>query len=234
MKSAPTALILAGGLGTRLRAVDSERPKPMVLVHGQPFLHWQVVQLLRYGFQDFIFSTGYKAEQIAAHPWAREFPQATFRFVSEATPLGTGGATLNVLRTYPELESCWVINGDTLLENPVAATAVAAPDRTLYVTLPSSDVFDAKPNLVVDASHVLEVSEQTGTVFDAGQVYLPRASVAEHLRGEIAPLSFAKMMQSEMARRRVLYTMTKGHCFDIGTPERLTRFATSEFFAKKS
>lgn len=206
----------------------------MVLVHGKPFLHWQVVQLLRYGFSDFIFSTGYKAEQIAAHPWAREFPAGKFRFVAEATPLGTGGATLNVLHTYPELESCWVINGDTLLENPVAATAFTAPDRTLYVTLPRSDVFDAKPNLVVDVSRVLDVSEETGTVFDAGQVYLPRARVAEHLRGEIVPQSFAKMMKSEMSAGRVDYTMTKGHCFDIGTPERLTRFATSAFFAEKT
>ena len=110
-----TVLILAGGKGTRLQAVNPDRPKPMALVKNKPFLHWQVQHFHNQGFRKFIFSTGYMAEKIEAHPFSKEFGDCSFGFYRENAPLGTGGATLAVLKAYPNIESCWVVNGDTIL-----------------------------------------------------------------------------------------------------------------------
>ena len=58
------AIILAGGLGTRLRSVVSDVPKCMAPVAGKPFLHYVIAHLQKNGIQNFIFSVGYKSESI--------------------------------------------------------------------------------------------------------------------------------------------------------------------------
>ena len=58
------AVILAGGLGTRLRPLTEKMPKPMIPVHGRPFLEYELILLKNHGIDDFILSVGYLAEQI--------------------------------------------------------------------------------------------------------------------------------------------------------------------------
>ena len=91
-------LLLAGGFGTRLRSVDSTRPKPMVLVEGKPFLHWLVAYYVRQGFRHFLISTCYLAEIIEQYPWAEHFQDCRFEFYRESTPLGTGGAVRRIFQ----------------------------------------------------------------------------------------------------------------------------------------
>ena len=59
------AIILAGGLGTRLGRITNTIPKPMLLVNGRPFLEYLVLNLKRYGVKKIVFSTGYLAEKIS-------------------------------------------------------------------------------------------------------------------------------------------------------------------------
>ncbi len=61
------AIILAGGLGSRLRSVVSDRPKPMALVAGRPFLEYQIEYLMGQGIQRVVLSVGYQKEQIIQH-----------------------------------------------------------------------------------------------------------------------------------------------------------------------
>lgn len=58
------AVILAGGLGTRLRPLTNDVPKPMVRILGRPFLEYELIYLNRSGFSEFIICTGYKAKTI--------------------------------------------------------------------------------------------------------------------------------------------------------------------------
>ncbi len=113
-KPSPTACILAGGLGTRLRPLTDEVPKPMVPVAGRPFLWHQLSALARAGVTDFVLAVGYKAEVIAdffgdgsAFGWR-------VRCVREEAPLGTGGALAHALPLLPE--RFLVLNGDTYLD----------------------------------------------------------------------------------------------------------------------
>ena len=54
------AILLAGGLGTRLRSVVSDRPKPMALIEGKPFMEYVTRELVRHGVTDIVFAVGYK------------------------------------------------------------------------------------------------------------------------------------------------------------------------------
>ena len=108
------AIILAGGLGTRLREAVPDLPKCMAPVAGQPFLKHVIRYLLSQGVEKFIFSLGHKHEMIEAFMNA-EFPTIDFQCSIEDEPLGTGGAIQLACRRATE-ENCIIINGDTLFK----------------------------------------------------------------------------------------------------------------------
>lgn len=105
------AIILAGGLGTRLRSVVSDVPKPMAPVAGKPFLDYLIRYLIKQGVSRIILSVGYKGdiiiEYFQSNPCGVELS-----FAFEKEPLGTGGAIMNGVKMC-QGESCLVLNGDT-------------------------------------------------------------------------------------------------------------------------
>ena len=110
-----TAVILAGGLGTRLRSVVDDRPKPMAEVAGKPFLE----HLMRYwhdqGIERFILSVGYRAEQIECY-FGSTFEGHKVEYVREQVPLGTGGALLLCQESKTLKEPFLLLNGDTYFQ----------------------------------------------------------------------------------------------------------------------
>jgi len=109
-----SALVLAGGRGTRIASLHPDLPKPMVPVAGHPFLEWFVRRLVNQGFSDILMSTGYRAEVIEA--WAKSrtpLGGEQIRCIAEESAMGTGGAIAYVL---PHIRSdiTVIMNGDTL------------------------------------------------------------------------------------------------------------------------
>lgn len=108
------AIILAGGLGTRLRSAVPDLPKCMAPVAGKPFVSYVIDYYLRQGIQKFIFSLGYKAEVILEHLKDR-YQQLEYDFVIEEEPLGTGGA-IKLACTRLSMKDALVLNGDTIFK----------------------------------------------------------------------------------------------------------------------
>jgi D-glycero-alpha-D-manno-heptose 1-phosphate guanylyltransferase len=105
------AIILAGGLGTRLRSVLPDLPKCMAPVNGIPFIDLLIKKLNTKGINHFILSLGYKNEVVIAHLKA-SFPTLDISYCIEAEPLGTGGAILASLE-YVRGKDIFILNGDT-------------------------------------------------------------------------------------------------------------------------
>ena len=91
-----TAVILAGGLGTRVRHLLPDTPKPMALVAGKPFLEWVVRYLAREAVRRVIISTGYLGEVVERHFRTVAIKSVTIVCVAEPEPLGTAGGFLHV------------------------------------------------------------------------------------------------------------------------------------------
>ena len=109
------AILLCGGLGTRLRSVVSDRPKPMADIAGKPFLHYLVRMLSEKGVERFVFALGYMGEQIEAYfQDGREYG-ISIVYSYEESPLGTGGAIRNALSKMQE-EDVLILNADTYFE----------------------------------------------------------------------------------------------------------------------
>lgn len=112
------AIILAGGLGTRLREVVSDVPKPMAPVNGRPFLEHLMDYWIGQGIQRFILSVGYLADKIESH-FGYLYRGCEIRYVHENVPLGTGGGLRHALLKIPfetENSNILVLNGDTWYE----------------------------------------------------------------------------------------------------------------------
>ena len=106
------AILLCGGLGTRLRSVVSDRPKPMADIAGKPFLHYLVKMLSKNGVKHLIFALGYMGEQIEAYFQSGEDYGLSISYSYEESPLGTGGAIRNAL-SHVSAENVLVLNADT-------------------------------------------------------------------------------------------------------------------------
>jgi len=106
------AIILAGGMGTRLRGVIEDVPKPMAPVSGKPFLEYLLLQLKRWKITNVLLSVGYKKEAIKSCFGNGDSLGINIRYSEEDQPLGTGGALKKAIALIDD--PCFIVmNGDS-------------------------------------------------------------------------------------------------------------------------
>jgi mannose-1-phosphate guanylyltransferase len=133
------AVLLVGGLGSRMRPLTDDLPKPLLPVAGAPLVLHQIIRARNAGVQHVVLATSYRAELFAELADASR-PRVTIDFAVEDEPLGTGGAIRNAasrLAGAPD-DPVLVLNGDILdghdLAAQVARHTEAEADATLYLT----------------------------------------------------------------------------------------------------
>jgi D-glycero-alpha-D-manno-heptose 1-phosphate guanylyltransferase len=105
------AIVLAGGLGTRLRSVVQNVPKPMADINGKPFLEYLLEYLYKNQIKKIILSVGYKW-QIIKDYFGKSYKDMEIIYSIEDEPLGTGGAVKKAL-SFVENDEFFLLNGDT-------------------------------------------------------------------------------------------------------------------------
>ena len=115
-----TAIILAGGLGTRLRSVLQDTPKPMAPINGRPFLEYLMEYWIAQGIKEFIISVGYLRDQIMGH-FGESFHGCPVRYSVEEVQLGTGGGVLAAMQHLNSGAPFLLLNGDTFFEVDLSA-----------------------------------------------------------------------------------------------------------------
>ena len=122
-----SAVILAGGLGTRLRGVVPDLPKPMAPISGRPFLEYQLDYWIAQGIGRFVLSVGYRHDAIVEHFGSR-YKGVELDYAIEEQPLGTGGGFLLAAEKVGSDKPFLLLNGDTYFAadwNALNAYAVA-------------------------------------------------------------------------------------------------------------
>lgn len=107
------AIILAGGLGSRLKPITDYVPKPLIPINNIPLIEWQIRQLQKFGIKDFIICTGYKTDQIEDYLQHKNNFGSKIQFSIEKSPLGTGGAIKKAARLVKD-KTFLVTNGDVI------------------------------------------------------------------------------------------------------------------------
>jgi len=220
-------IILCGGLGTRLKSVLSDRPKPMADIHGRPFVSLIVDQFRRHGARRFIFCTGYRGEII--EQWFLRHRQGyETLFAQDPSPLGTGGAlaaAMRVVRSSP----FWILNGDSLCElDPERVLRFHLRKRalaTMALTEADSRQDTGAVGLGAD-ERVLSMVEKPRTRttrYQNAGVYLFDRSVSAHFPDKPS-WSLEQELLPELVASQLYGFVTAGPLYDIGTPERLEHF----------
>jgi len=164
MPSGKEAIILAGGLGTRLRDTVPDLPKCMAPVAGRPFLFYVINQLRSQGIERFIFSLGFRSDSILSY-LETEFNTLDYTCCVEDQPLGTGGA-IQVAAKLCNTDTVGIANGDTLYR----ADLVKAWE--LHKELNAECSLLLKPMKAFDRYGVVEIDPQnTITSFREKQFY---------------------------------------------------------------
>lgn len=110
------AIILAGGMGSRLRPLTDSTPKPLLPVAGKPIIQWQIEWLKNAGVEDFVLSVGHLAEKVQAVMGDGSGLGVSIRYAIEREPLGTAGALRNAMEEGSADEPFYACNGDVLTD----------------------------------------------------------------------------------------------------------------------
>ena len=223
----PTVVLLAGGFGTRVSHLLPGLPKPMAPVAGRPFLEWIVRFFAHHGARDFVLSTGYLGDVIAAHFARQPVPGIRVTCQLETSPLGTAGGFLHCLPPEIAPHDTWLVaNGDSLVfADPLPLLTPLRAGRAdaalLGLALADASRYGA---LDVDAAGRLVAfrEKQPGAgVINTG-VYAFTGAVLRALPAR-RPLSFeTDVFPALAATGRVVVTTTAAAFLDIGTPASLT------------
>lgn len=221
------ALILAGGFGTRLRAVVPDLPKPMAPVCGKPFLELLLGALSGKGLRRVVLSLGYRADVIVNH-FGSHFGGLELAYEIEEQPLGTGGAIRRGLARC-ESDAALVVNGDTLLDIELQAVqaewqrlqrplivGVAVPDTSRY------------GRLSVNQGRLTGFTEKGVAgpgLINTGHYVLPRTLLSDPALPEAFSFEADFLVPRLASLQLALFTST-GSFIDIGIPEDYARAQT--------
>ena len=222
--SVDTAIILAGGLGTRLRDVVPNLPKPMAPINSRPFLEHQMDYWINQGIRTFILSVGYLKEVIINH-FGDTYRGIAIQYAIEQTPLGTGGGLL--LAAYDLSSPFIVLNGDTFIEVELQDLCKFhyAHNSEWTFSLFQSDQSDRYMGVDIDKSgKIFSLKSETSEVdfLANGGVYLINPSAIDKIdyqKGEKASLE-DELLGNYISNGGSLYGMEcTGKFIDIGVPE---------------
>ncbi|HYE56543.1 MAG TPA: nucleotidyltransferase family protein [Chitinophagaceae bacterium] len=220
------AIILAGGLGTRLRSVVSDLPKCMADVAGRPFLAYVLDHLQQQGIERFIFALGYKSEAFTEFIDAR-LSKDNYALSIEDEPLGTGGA-IKLACTQAKQKTVLVANGDTLFKVDTSYLIHFHDMCAAHCTLSLKRMVDFDRYGVVHLNkdysiRSFEEKQFYKQGFINGGVY---ALHAEKFLQEELPqkFSFEKDYLEQLYTKRRMYGVVQDAYFiDIGIPEDYAR-----------
>lgn len=220
------AIILAGGLGTRLRSAVPDLPKCMAPVGGKPFLYYLLSNLQKQGIRKFILSLGYKHELIIDYVSA-EFNANQFEFAIEEEPLGTGGA-IKLACTKSLENTVVVVNGDTFfqveLDKLVAFHEMCGSNCTL--ALKPMENFDRYGVIELNTDYSIRSFQEKNFYASGlinGGVY---ALNTNKFMQENLPYKFSfekDYLEAYYMNRRMYGVVQDGYFIDIGIPEDYAR-----------
>jgi NDP-sugar pyrophosphorylase family protein len=221
------AVLLVGGMGTRLQLILPATPKPLARVGDMPFLQLLVLQLRSQGIRHMVMCTGHLADQIEqefgdGHKW-----DVVIDYSQESRPLGTAGALKFAERHLQQASDFLVMNGDSFLELDFRQFIRFHREHGGLISMAVRKVPDAARYGTVQLdthNRVVGFSEKTGARVPGvinGGVYAFNRAVLRHIPE--GPASLEKEIFPRLLGDGVYALEQHGMFIDIGTPEDYAR-----------
>ncbi|EOH7341643.1 nucleotidyltransferase family protein [Campylobacter coli] len=210
------AIVLAGGLGTRLRSVVQDLPKPMAPINGKPFLAFVLEYLKKQGITEIILSVSYKYELIQEY-FKDEFYGMKIHYNIEKELLGTGGAIKDALKLVKK--EAYVLNGDTLFN--INLKKLILNSSKICIALKQMQNFDRYGTVNIDNQGIVtsfeeKVFKKQGLI--NGGIYLLKKDIFDKFDLE-KKFSFEEFFQKNYKVLKIQTQIFDDYFIDIGIPE---------------
>lgn len=216
-------VILCGGMGTRLKAVVADKPKPMAEIDKRPFIDILIEHICTFGFKRFILCAGYKAETIQEYYKSKK-SGVDILTIKEKEPLGTGGAVKNaeaLIQSSPFL----VLNGDSFLDIDLCKFIDFHVTKKALLSIALIAAKDPKDygSIEIDSSNrIVRFSEKEkagrNNLINAG-IYLFNREILSLMPGN-KNFSLEYDFFPKIVDRKFYGYSANGFFIDIGTPKR--------------
>lgn len=222
------AILLAGGLGTRLRSVVNDRPKPMALIENKPFMEYLVHELFRYGIDNLIFAVGYKGSMVEEYFGDGSKWGITISYAYEEELLGTAGAIKNAAKFITE-DSFFILNADTFYQMDYRLLLEIKQKKQLQMALVLRKVPDISRygEALINDSMLIGFNEKSienrpGTI--NGGIYLMERSLLSEIPEGKVSLENEMIPKWMKEGKRLGGIVEEGYFIDIGIPEDYYKF----------
>lgn len=183
------AIILAGGVGTRLKPITDYIPKPLIPINNVPIIERQIKHLKKFGINDIVICVGYKADQIQNYLEHKKNFGSRVKFAIEKNPLGTGGAIKNAAK-MTHGKSFLVLNGDVVTNIDLRKLRRSPNSIALIELRTRFGTVDLEKDKITNFREKKRVS---GVWMNAGIYHLDRKIVRDlPKRGSIEETAFRK------------------------------------------
>lgn len=226
MSSPTQAVILAGGLGTRLRPLTYDIPKPMVPLGDRPFLERQIALLKARGIDEVLLLIGYLGEMIEDHFGDGSKFGMPISYVKEAAPMGTGGALMGAWESLRD--DFLILYGDSWLDIDylkLRRTLLEGPFSAVLVAYDNKEHTDVKNNLALGEDGRVILYQKDGvdprlSHVEAGVTALRKSALEAMPRDQAFGLE-GTLFPGLIKDGRLGSLSTQTRFYDIGTPSRL-------------
>ncbi|MBK1972276.1 D-glycero-D-manno-heptose 1-phosphate guanosyltransferase [Campylobacter sp. TTU_617] len=214
-------IILCGGLGTRLKSIVKDVPKPMALINGKPFLEFIFEYLITQNIKEVILAVSYKYEIIKNH-FKNKFLDIKIEYSIEKEPLGTGGAIKQALNLVNE--NSLVLNGDTFFN--IDLSYLNLQESKICLALKSMQDFDRYGAVELDKNYFINSFREKQFFkqgFINGGIYLVSKDIFNTYNLE-NKFSFESFLQENFKTLKARACIFDNYFIDIGVPEDYERF----------
>jgi len=221
-KAPDTAVILAGGKGTRIKSVYPDLPKPLIPIAAKPFLRWQIEFLRKFGISRVVLSLGYMSEKIINYFTKHPVEGVEIIFATEDKPLGTGGAVRYVAKRY-DIGRAFVLNGDSFCPADLTCSASVGECKAAILVSKKEDVSDYGTVITDENDGIIEFIEKgknKGEGWVNAGIYLIDMNWAKEWE-EKTPLSIENEVFPKLSSDELKVWRTNVPFLDIGVPDRL-------------
>lgn len=212
-------IILAGGMGTRLKDVVKNLPKPMADINGKPFLEYLMGNMLQYGTDEFVLCVGHMRKIIMDY-FKSEFHGRPVKYSVEEELLGTGGAVKQAFEEFG-IEDGIILNGDTFVKMDYTEFYRKMHGEKLGLALKYVENASRYGLVKTEGERVIEFTEKKDTdeagFINAG-IYYARKDLFEGILDK--KFSFEKVvLEGMVGKLKPKFCKTEDYFIDIGIPE---------------
>jgi mannose-1-phosphate guanylyltransferase len=225
-----SAILLVGGMGTRLMPLTSKTPKPMLQVAGVPFTEHQIRKAAQAGISEIVLATSYKAELFEPYFGDGKKFGIKIKYAVEESALGTGGGIRNAAALLEDCDQVVIFNGDVLSGHDLSAQIQSHINNKADVTLYLTKVEDARAygcvELLADnqvKSFLEKMENPVSNMINAGCYIFNRKVIDQIPTNQVVSVerdTFPSFLNSGV---KVYGYLDNSYWLDIGNPQALVK-----------